>query len=230
MSRLRFDTGTGSTMEVVPTQLVIAGWTGRDRAAIEHHIEELARLGVHRPSSVPLYYRASRSLLTQAQEVEMLGAASSGEAEPVLVRHDGRWWLTVGSDHTDRTVETYSVAVSKQMCAKPVARAAWAWDDVAERADGLVLRSEIFESGRWVTYQEGALARIQPLPALVEGLPGEVEVADGLVLFCGTHGAIPNADGLAIRPAPRMRLEMIDAAASRSISHEYRVTTLPQVA
>lgn len=230
MSTLHFDTGSDGRIEVVPTRLVIAGWTGRDHAAIEHHIEELARLGVHRPSSVPLYYRASRSLLTQAEDVEMLGTASSGEVEPVLVHHAGRWWLTVGSDHTDRAVETYSVAVSKQMCAKPVARAAWAWDDVAERADSLVLHSEVFEHGHWVTYQEGPLARIRPLPALVESLPAEVSVAEGLVLFCGTHGAIPDADGAAIRPAQRMRLALIDAAASRRILHEYSVTALPQVA
>ncbi|MEP7085122.1 MAG: DUF2848 domain-containing protein [Betaproteobacteria bacterium] len=230
MSSLCFDIGDAGNIEVVPALLVIAGWTGRDRVAIEHHIEELARLGVRRPSSVPLYYRASRSLLTQAEDVEMLGAASSGEVEPVLVRHDGRWWLTVGSDHTDRSVETYSVAVSKQMCAKPVARVAWAWDEVAERADGLVLHSEIFEAGRWVTYQEGPLARIRPLPALVDSLPAEVSVTEGLVLFCGTHGAIPDAAGVGIRPALRMRLALIDAVASRHILHEYRVTTLPQIA
>ena len=38
-------------------QCIVAGWAGRDLAAIEHHIEELAALGVPRPSAVPLYYR-----------------------------------------------------------------------------------------------------------------------------------------------------------------------------
>ncbi len=58
--------GTRATqlLSVVPRQLVIAGWTGRDAAAIEHHIEELEAIGVPRPSSVPLYYRVGAGLLT----------------------------------------------------------------------------------------------------------------------------------------------------------------------
>ncbi len=88
-------------------------------AAIEHHIEELEAIGVPRPSSVPLYYRVGAGLLTQSPTIEALGAQSSGEAEPMLFFAGGEWWLTVASDHTDRHVETYSVVVSKQMCAKP---------------------------------------------------------------------------------------------------------------
>jgi hypothetical protein len=117
-------------LSVTPTELVIAGWTGRNHAAIEHHIHELEALGVPRPSTVPLYYRVSHQQLTQDDTVQALGAESSGEAEPVLFFTQGEWWLTVGSDHTDRQVETYSVAVSKQMCAKPLARVAWRWADV----------------------------------------------------------------------------------------------------
>ena len=219
MNFLRFALVDGGTLEIEPKRLVVAGWTGRDTEAIEHHIEELARIGVPRPSAVPLYYRLSSSLLTQADSLEMLGTSSSGEAEPVFVRQGGRWWLTVGSDHTDRGVEAYSVVVSKQMCAKPVARAAWAWDEVAARADELVLRSEILEGGTWVTYQEGALAGIRPLQSLI----------DGLVLFCGTLSAIADAAGQAIRPAEGMRVELVDPAASRRISHRYRVAVLPMV-
>lgn len=227
---LHFQGDGGTGFDLLPSQLVVAGWTGRDAAAIEHHIEELAAIGVRRPSSVPLYYRMSRRLLTQDDALEMLGTATSGEAEPVLLRHGGRWWLTIGSDHTDRAVETYSVAVSKQLCAKPLAHHAWAWDDVAATADTLTLHSEIFEHGQWVPYQDGLLAHIRPLQSLVDGLPPDVPVADGLLLFCGTLGAIPRADGAGIRPAERMRIELIDTAGGRRITHEYAVLPLPLVA
>jgi hypothetical protein len=39
--------------------VIIAGWAGRNSAAIEHHIEELAGLGIPRPSTTPLYYRVA---------------------------------------------------------------------------------------------------------------------------------------------------------------------------
>lgn len=230
MTTLQFDIAQAAPLAVAVQSLVIAGWTGRDAAAIEHHIEELGRLGVPRPSQVPLYYRVSHSLLTQAERVEVLGEASSGEAEPVLLRVRGRWWLTVGSDHTDRKVEAYSVAVSKQMCAKPVATHAWPWDEVSGHADELILRSEVFEGGQWVVYQQGTLASIRPLMELAAGSAGSDAPTDGLVMFCGTLAVRPDAAGLGVRATPRLRLAIDDARRGRSLAHEYGVSTLPVVA
>ena len=72
----------------------------------------------------------------------------------MLLGHDGRLWVGVGSDHTDREVETYGVAVSKQMCDKPIGSELWAYEDVVEHWDQLVLRSWIDED---ILYQEETL-------------------------------------------------------------------------
>ena len=109
-----------------PAALIVAGWTGRDEAALRHHIEELAAIGVPRPSSVPVFYRNSILNLTQASAVEVLGPDTSGEVEPVIVAVDGKLYLTVGSDHTDRKAETQGIALSKQLCAKQLGRDLWA--------------------------------------------------------------------------------------------------------
>src|SRR5579862_2224452 len=45
-------------------RLVIAGWTGRDRAAVLAHIRELELLGVRPPRTTPIFYRAAATLLT----------------------------------------------------------------------------------------------------------------------------------------------------------------------
>ena len=95
--------------------LVIAGWTGRDRAAVEAHIAELEILGVARPTTTPVFYRVSAALLTTAEEVEVLGDTSSGEVEAVLLALDDGLWVGVGSDHTDRKAEAAGVALSKQL-------------------------------------------------------------------------------------------------------------------
>jgi Protein of unknown function (DUF2848) len=59
--------------------LVIAGWTGRDVAALEAHIKELEALGFVRPRRVPIFYRNAASLLTTAGTIEAVGDKSSGE-------------------------------------------------------------------------------------------------------------------------------------------------------
>lgn len=230
MTKLRFELDDRPPLEVEVTRLVIAGWTGRNAAAISQHIEELEHLGVPRPSSVPLFYRTAQQLLTQAVDIEALGETSSGEAEAVLFRAQGQWWLSVGSDHTDRQVEAYSVAVSKQMCAKPVALRAWPWQEVAARCDELELTSEVFEDGRWIDYQQGRLAAIRPLMELMSLFAGDRPIEDGLVMFCGTLPVRPRADGTAVRPTPRFRCSLVDGARQRRIVHEYRVTALPVVA
>src|ERR1700720_2188335 len=90
--------------------LVIAGWTGRDVAALNHHIEELKAIGVQPPSRVPIYYRAAAQKLTQAHSLQVRGDDGSGEVEPVLIGAADRLWVTVGADHTDRKVESYGIA------------------------------------------------------------------------------------------------------------------------
>ncbi|GAG44702.1 unnamed protein product, partial [marine sediment metagenome] len=142
-------------VEVDFNTLIVAGWAGRDIAAIEHHIEELAAIGVPRPTSVPLYYRIADNQLTQAEQVQAVGGDSSGEVETFVFAADGEMYVSIASDHTDRKLETVSVAMSKQVCVKPVATTAWRLADVAGYWDELVIRSYIVENGAEVLYQEG---------------------------------------------------------------------------
>ena len=204
---------------------VIAGWAGRDHAAIEHHIEELAALGVPRPSSVPLYYRVAAQQLTQDETVQVVGEDSSGEAEVFLFSHDGKHWVSLSSDHTDRKLEAVSVAMSKQVCAKPVAHQAWAHEDVAAHWDALILRSWIVEDGQRVLYQEGTLSSLQPPLDLVEGCFGSRTMPAGTGMTCGTVAVIGG-----IRPAASFQMELEDPVLQRTLRHEYRLDILPVIA
>ena len=174
---------------------------------------------------MPLYYRVTANLLTQAETVQVLGDDTSGEAEPVLVGTPDRLWVTVGADHTDRKVESYGVAVSKQLCPKIVGRAAWRFEDVEPHWDRLVLRSFIVESGKKVLYQEGPLARIREPRELIAGWRnGDKRLPAGVAMFCGTMPAIG-----AIRSASRFAMELDDPVLGRMLSHAYQVQAVPIV-
>ena len=105
-----------------PTELVIAGWTGRDEAALRKHIKELEEIGVKAPKSTPIFYRVAAGLFGYDTEIQVSGPNTSGEVEFVLLQKPDGLWVTVGSDHTDRKAETIGVSLSKQLCAKPVSR------------------------------------------------------------------------------------------------------------
>jgi Protein of unknown function (DUF2848) len=228
MTRLEFDGAAKGGVEKVSVDiddLVIAGWTGRDVAALNRHVEELKAIGVQPPSKVPLYYRVTANLLTQAETVQVLGDDTSGEAEPVLVGTPDRLWVTVGADHTDRKLESYGVAVSKQICPKVVGRAAWRFEEVEPHWDRLVLRSFIVESGKRVLYQEGPLARIREPRELIAGWRnGDKRLPAGVAMFCGTMPAIG-----AIRSSSRFEMELDDPVLGRKLSHAYQVQGVPIV-
>ena len=227
MARLAFDghaKGAVESATVDIENLVIAGWTGRDVTALNQHIEELKAIGVQPPSRVPIYYRAAAQMLTQAQSVQVLGDDTSGEVEPVLIGAADRLWVTVGADHTDRKVESYGIAVSKQMCAKPIGRVAWRFEEVEPHWDKLLVRSFVHEGGKRVLYQEGPLAHIRDPRELIFGWQDNKRLPMGTVMFCGTMPAIG-----VIRPSPRFEMELDDPVLGRKISHAYDVQALPVV-
>lgn len=219
------DGNTVSTIEADIRNLVVAGWAGRDRAAIEHHIEELAAIGVPRPSSVPLYYRIADNQLTQAARIQAVGDASSGEIETFVFAVDGECYVSIASDHTDRKLESHSVALSKQVCAKPVGATAWRLADVAEYWDELVIRSHIIENGAQTLYQEGTLDSLRTPQELIAGYTGGTTLPDGTGMTCGTVGAIGG-----IRPSNTFMMELFDPRRQRSLRHRYDVEVLPEVA
>lgn len=204
--------------------LIIAGWAGRDEAALRHHIEELAAIGVPRPSSVPVYYRVAAANLTQSAELVVLGPDSSGEIEPVVVSLADGLWLGVGSDHTDRKAETHGIALSKQLCGKPIGTTLWALDEVAGHWDRLVLRAHAVIDGQRVVYQEGALSGLRTPEDLMARRPGGPGLPAGSAMYGGTLGAIGG-----IRPATRFEMELHDPVLGRTMTHAYDVTVLPVV-
>lgn len=204
--------------------LIIAGWAGRDAAAIEHHIEELAAIGVPRPSTTPLYYRVAAQTLSQANELVVLGPDSSGEVEPVVVALADGLWIGIGSDHTDRKAEASGIALSKQLCGKPVGTQLWSYADVEGHWDQLILRSWAIIDGERVLYQESPVSTLRTPRDLIRKYTGTDTLPAGTLMFCGTPGAIGG-----IRPATRFEMELKDPVLNRSLTHSYDIPVLPVV-
>ncbi len=213
----------GSAVSVGIDDLVIAGWTGSDKAAVEAHIEELAALGVPRPTTVPIYFHNAAALLTTADQIQVPGNNSSGEVEFVMFGHSDGMLIGVGSDHTDRKVESYDIVVSKQMCAKPVSPEVWRYADVVDHFDRLMLRSWAVDGGERRLYQEGPVtAMCAPEELIGKYLDSADSLPPGMAMYCGTlavHGGVVSA--------ARFEIELDDPVRGRKLTHGYDVKTLP---
>jgi hypothetical protein len=202
--------------------LVVAGWTGRNTAALEAHIKELEAVGVKRPKSVPIFYRNAVSLLTMADSIQAVGDKSSGEVEFVLYALDDGMWVGVGSDHTDRKAETINVTLSKQMCGKPVGATLWRYDEIKPHWDRLTLRSFVPDGGKRRLYQEGPVTNMRSPEELIRLYTGGDKLAPGTAMFCGTfavHGGISSSG--------TFDMELEDPVLGRTLKHSYGIVSLP---
>ena len=174
---------------------------------------------------MPLYYRIADNQLTQAETVQAVGGDSSGEVETFVFAVDGEMYVSIASDHTDRKLETYSVALSKQVCVKPVARAAGAGRrgrPLGRAGHPLVHRRE--RRARAVPGRP--LASLRTPQDLIAGYTGGAAVLpEGAGMTCGTVGAIGG-----IRPSADFSMELHDPRRQRSLRHRYHVEELPVVA
>ena len=210
----------GAERVFAPEALVVIGYAGRDRAAVEHHIDELAALGVPRPASIPLFMVFPPWLISQAPTITVAGSETSGEAEIVVVVDGDEAFVTVGSDHTDRALEAVDIAASKGVCPKPVATSGWAAAAVGDRWRDLTLRSRIDGD---VVYQDGsAAANLAPLD-LVAAIGWAGPRPRCFVAFTGT---VPVIGG--IRPSAGFRAELSGPDLPPLELH-YRVETVPEL-
>ena len=209
--------GTGRAIEL--DAVIVAGYTGRDRAAVQHHIDELAAVGVPPPASVPAYWLLPPWLATTDPVVVVAESGTSGEAEVCLVVDGDDVFVSLASDHTDREAESIDIGLSKAICPKPVASSAWHYADVDGHWDELVLRSWVTVDGAEVLYQEGTCDSLVPPPVLRAGYPHRAP--ERYVMLTGTMPVIGG-----IRPADRFRAELSHPPTGRSIVLDYAVRAL----
>lgn len=175
--------GTGELLNLSPRRLVIAGYTARDQDAVRAHIHELELIGVAPPPNVPMFYEVPPGLATTEPSIFVDGDRTSGEVEPVLLRHGGRSFLGLGSDHTDREVETQSIPDSKSSAPKPMAGRVLLLEDVVADWDEIELVCRL--DGE--TYQHGELgALLTPDDILARLQASGLDLGADALMFCGT--------------------------------------------
>ena len=102
-------------MNVHYDTLIAVGFAGRDQKAVKHHIDELAAIGVRPPSKTPIMYPCSTNSLVRSEKLQVVGRETSGEVEFVVVLNEGEIYVGIGSDHTDRGLETVGISKAKQI-------------------------------------------------------------------------------------------------------------------
>jgi hypothetical protein len=148
---------------------------------------------------------------------------TSGEVEYVVFQVDGKMYVTVGSDHSDREIEKVGVPIAKQAWPNIVASQAWEYDELEDHWDQIQIRSWLHQDGDWHLYQEGCLGMLWTPRNLLDRWQDLSKVDAGeILLFSGTIATIGG-----LRYGSGFRFELADETMGRSILGEYRLEVLP---
>ncbi|MDD4023310.1 MAG: DUF2848 family protein [Synergistales bacterium] len=216
----RLEDEPGKVIEFEPKMLINAGYTGRNREAVKAHIDELALKGIPAPEKTPTYFPKVADRVIQDGTFEVLDETDhSGEGEFCLICHEGVFYVTPSSDHTDRKLEEASILKSKQIYPNVVGTRIWKLDDLLNHWDSIVMKSWVTVDGKEVLYQETTLSTLMEPQELIERIKEllrDPENLDGLMVFSGTVAAL-----FELTYSPTFKVVLEDPVRKRSISCSY---------
>jgi hypothetical protein len=211
--------GAGTPVEIDFDQVILVGYSGRDRRAVEAHVRELEQLGVAPPPRVPAIYTVPTALVSSSASLDVATAETSGEAEFVLLPSTHGWLVAVGSDHTDRAHEVIDVAESKTLCGKILSSEVWNLEPLAGHWDRLQLSAWTTDDDGRRLYQEGLLAELLTPAQLLAEVQGAGFSTSSALIFSGT---LPTIGGLAF--GSRFEVELYDPTLDRRLQCGYSIT------
>jgi hypothetical protein len=218
-----YKSGAKDRIGMVVENIFNGGYAGRNQQHVREHIEELAKLGVPVPTTTPTLYPLANYNLTIAKRIQVQNAETSGEIEYVLLRQANVTYVTVGSDHTDRELENFSVAKSKQACPNVIPRQVWLYEEVKDHWEQIQLKCWVTKDGKRSLYQEatvGALMSPEEWQPTFKKLG--IDNLNNSVFFSGTINTV----GKQLIYADSYELEMNDPVLKRTLRHEYSVSRL----
>jgi hypothetical protein len=201
-------------------KMINLGRTSRNPEDIMKHLEELKKAGIKVSPGIPSYNPKISDRITTGNKIEALpNSKTSGEVEYVLLfTSDSSFYVTVGSDHTDRELEKSNVVLSKQICLNVISPRIWRYEEVKNHWDDIIMKAWIKKDDKRQLYQEGKLGEMLRPEELIEKVRLRVSGdLTGMVIYSGTFPII----GGELSFSPYFEVELIDEHLKRQIQHVY---------
>jgi hypothetical protein len=164
--------------------------------------------------------------VTTAGKIETIERKTSGEVEFVLLIRGETILVGIGSDHTDRRLETVDLIKSKQACPNVLGGTVWEFEEVRGHWDNLVMESwvRLNSADKWTPYQSASVAAILPPLQVMELVRSRIcdSRMDGMLIFSGT---IPIQDGNVVYGSG-FRCALTDPILKRSLHCTYDIVHL----
>lgn len=203
-------------------KLIVVGFAGKDIEKTMEHIRELEAEGIKCPTNVPVVYECSKRILTTDDTIDVIADKTSGEVEYLILVHDGKYYIGIGSDHTDRDLEAVSIHKSKQACLKPYTTDFWAYDEIKDHFEEIKLVATQVIDGKEVEYQAGVTGDLLPLERIISEVEKEVSTQNSLIYT----GTVPLLDGF--KYGEKFTGKLVDEKLNRELTISYDVNVIAE--
>lgn len=210
------------TINTEIAHLMVVGFSGKDVAKTMEHIHELEAAGVKCPRDVPVPYQCDPQIVTRKDTIDVIGGKTSGEAEYLILCHEGKFYIGIGSDHTDREMEAVSIHKSKQVCLKPCSNEFWEYDEVKDHLPELRIISSQQAEGEVKAYQNGTAGDLLPFDTIIEKVKAEVPLEDCLIYT----GTVPLLHGFVF--GNRFTACLMDDVLGRELTLSYNIHVIEE--
>ncbi len=221
MGNLKFKVhNTEEDLKFIPRKLFCLSYAGRTKEDRQAHAQDVSQNGENIEEPSLDFSPVSSILITQNEEIEVMGEFTAGEVEFIIFISGGKTYITVGSDHADRRLEMLQSDLAKQVCAKPIASHAWKYEDISTNWDLLELKSETYNNGKWNLSQESSVtALLHPDDIIKEIKERGLPLDDGCIYYCGTV----SLEGGKFWYGSKYRVNLSMPNSDMDITHEYNI-------
>jgi len=203
--------------------VIAIGYGGRNQEKVKQKLEESEKKGKKVPSKTPINYPCSTNSLVRQGRIQVVGRKTKGEAEFLLVLHQGKLFVGVGSDHTDSELTAVSTNKAKQTCPKPIGPVLWPYEEVKDHWDQLQLKAWQCKDGQEAIYQDGTVEQIMKVEDLLQIVEEDYPGIKNAVIFGGTVGVLGDAVY-----GDWFHCELVDPVLNRTLSHEYQIQVISE--
>lgn len=200
------------------------GFTIRDAAKMQAHLDEVAKEGVPPPATdnPPIIFPISPWAWLTSPECTVQTSHTSGEVEIFLADTEEGLLIGVASDQTDRKLEAIDIPCSKQVAPNIVAPNLWRWEDLADHWDECTLDSWVTKNGTRSHYQHASTSEFWTPPEMVASLQGRIPAGRPRLFVSGTVVSL----GAELIYGDQWEISLTDPVMKREIRHSYQVIVL----
>jgi hypothetical protein len=215
--------GKGSLMELEVKQLVHCGRTSRNQLKLPQHVALApSSAGERRPVHGAIAFLVPQVNATHSRQIVAYDMQNNAEVEPVFFfDSQENLFVTVGSDHADRYLESTAGPKSKLWMPKVMSKQAWYYQDVEDHWDEIVLRMWGYVDNVRQLYMDSTVGQILPVEDLLNVTREQCRLKDlrNTVIFGGSVPFLTEGPLWGIA----WDFEMFDPILKRTIGHHYDV-------